>query len=382
MGCGAHIIQDGLSTALNILMPLIAQSFGLSLSDVGIVKAIKSAIETPLEILSGILSERVGERRLMAFGLLCSGIGYGALSYASSFSAIMFCLILFGVGSSFQHALSSAIISRAYSPAARKSALGIYNSSGDAGKLLFTGIFGLAIGYNIAWQSSVFSMGIIAIIFAAILLYILTRYQIGGAIIAHDAGDKKPSTKGWGILDKGNFAKLCLSVFFDTAVQTSFFVFIVFYIVEKGADIKIASLALVLTLIGGMFGKVGCGFLADKLGTSKAFILIKCCAASAIISLNFAGLAASFILLPILGMFLQGSTSITYGSIADLIDANKQSRGFAMVYTVSSGSAILGPLFFGYIGDFFGLNMTMSLMAATSIIAFIPILSYRPVITH
>jgi predicted MFS family arabinose efflux permease len=68
-------------------------------------------------------------------------------------------------------------------------------------------------------------------------------------------------------------------------------------------------------------------------------------------------------------VFLQGSTSITYGSVNDFVDGDRTSRAFAVIYSVSSLAGIAGPIFFGLIGDHLGLAATMSAMAVVSLLA-------------
>ena len=111
--CSVHAMQDGLTTTVNVLLPILAQAFGLSYAQVGVVKAANVAAMALLEIPSGLLSERFGARILLAFGLLIVGVGYLWLSLAAGFTAILFSLLLAGVGAAFQHTLSSAIISAA-----------------------------------------------------------------------------------------------------------------------------------------------------------------------------------------------------------------------------------------------------------------------------
>ena len=370
--CGAHAVQDGLGAALYILMPILAQAFGLSYAQVGMIRAANNCASTLFEVPSGVLAERFGERRLLVFGLICAGAGYLCLSSATGLWTILVSLLVLGTGGAFQHALSSSLVSNTFDVTQRRSALGIYNSSGDVGKLAFTGLFGLATGLGAAWQ------GVVAVFAMAVLLVALAVFYV----LRHaDAGGRRPGapkTKvhtepgGWGIHDRQGFAALCLTVFLDTAVQTGFLVFVVFVIADKGISTHMAAFAVVLTLIGGIFGKAGCGYLAQRIGVRNAFILAQCATAFGIVALVISAPLAAFVLLPLLGMFLQGSTSITYGSITDLFRSNRQSRGFAMIYTVSSLSAIAGPVVFGVLSDHSGLDAAMLAMALVSLLAIPP----------
>ena len=85
VSAGVHATQDGLTSTVYVLLPILAQSLGLSYAQVGTVRAVYSGMMWVLEIPAGILSERFGEQRLLVFGLIAAGLGYGILSTANSF---------------------------------------------------------------------------------------------------------------------------------------------------------------------------------------------------------------------------------------------------------------------------------------------------------
>ena len=137
--CGAHLIQDGLVALQYVLLPILAQAFGLSYTQVGFLRAVSSSAMTLLEIPAGVLAERFSEIRLLIFGLLCAGLGYLGVAFAVDFYLIVLGFLITGCGAAFQHSLASALISRSFDDVARRRSLGIYNAFGDVGKLAFTG---------------------------------------------------------------------------------------------------------------------------------------------------------------------------------------------------------------------------------------------------
>ena len=161
--CGAHIIQDGLAALQYVLLPILAQSFGLNYAQVGLLRALSNSATSALEIPSGILAERTGERRLVVLGLAAAGIGYLGVAVSSSFLLIAVFFFVTGIGGGFQHSLTSAVIVNSFNYIQRRRALGIYNASGDAGKLAFTGLFSLGSGAGFAWNTVVTVMGLVAI---------------------------------------------------------------------------------------------------------------------------------------------------------------------------------------------------------------------------
>ena len=152
-------------------------------------------------------------------------------------------------------------------------------------------------------------------------------------------------------------------VLLDLAVQDAFLVFIAFLMVAKNVPVGLAGFAVVLTLAGGIAGKFGCGLLAARLGPVRALVAVEIVSAIAILAVLAAPAMVAFCLLPLAGVVLQGSSSITYGTVGDLVDERRQSRGFALVYTLSSVAAITGPVAFGLVSDGFGLEAALVAMA-------------------
>ena len=112
--CTTHIVQNGMSSTIYVLLPILAQAFGFSYAQVGVLKGLKSLSQAALEICSGWMSERIGERRLIVVGLTLSGAGYFLLSIAPNTFLVAICLLVVGAGTALHHAPSSALIANSY----------------------------------------------------------------------------------------------------------------------------------------------------------------------------------------------------------------------------------------------------------------------------
>ena len=366
--CGIHVVQDGLIATMYVVFPLIAQTFGLSYAQVGVLRAVHTSAMSLLEIPSGLLAERCGERVLLSIGLGLAGLGYLSLSLAATMEAITASLLVAGIGAAFQHALSSSLISSSYVDGVPRRALGTYNSAGDVGKLLFTGAFSLILGFGLGWQQVVMGYGVIALLGGALVGVLLLWLGVGRAQARSDGGAAR--ARGWGVRDRRAFGALTLIVFLDIGVQSGFLTFLAFLMLEKQVATGLAALAVVLTLAGGIVGKFGCGFLADRLGVRRSLIVVELATALALVAVAYAPALLTLCLLPLLGMVLQGSSSITYATVSDLVERHRHARAFAMVYSVSGAAAIAAPVAFGALGDRVGLVPTMLCMA---IVVLLPI---------
>ncbi|MEZ5931180.1 MAG: MFS transporter [Alphaproteobacteria bacterium] len=381
VGCTAHAVQDGLTAATYVLLPILSQAFGFTYAQAGLVKGLKSLTQAVLEMYSGILAERIGEGRTLVFGLILSGLGYASLAAASHPSLVMACLLIVGAGTAFQHSPSSALVSTAYAEGGRRGALGLYNSSGDVGKLGFSAFFSLAAGAGLAWQQISIVFGLTAILAAAAVALATRRLRprpTGGS-------DRRPERRqgddvGWGVLSWRAFGTLLVVISIDNLVQAGVLVFIAFLMIAKGLPLYLATMATVALLTGGVFGKAGCGYLAEHLGVRPAFALVQLLTCLGLVAVVMAPAWLAFILLLPLGVVAQGSTSITYGLVADLIHPRRMARGYAIMYSLTSFAAAIGPWLFGLVGDRFGIETAMLVMAAAALLA-VPPIALFPAVT-
>lgn len=360
--CGAHLIQDGLVALQYVLLPILAQTFGLNYTQVGFLRALSNSAMTLLEIPAGVLAERIGEGRLLVFGLLCAGLGYLTVALAFDFYLIGIGFLIAGSGAAFQHSLSSALISKSFDDAGRRRSLGLYNAFGDFGKLTFTGVFSLAIGAGIAWNLIVMLLCLATVGFAILLLLMKLRPQHGETLAA--TAERAGDSSKWGIRNPRSFGGLCVTVFLDTLAQSVFLTFISFLLLEKGASEALASFAVVLALAGGMVGKFVCGYLAVRYGDRKAFRLLQLMTIAGLVLLVPLPGVAVLVLLPLVGIAVQGSTTVTYGALSDFIHRDRQARGYAIVYTLSALSAVVGPVVFGWLADLHGVGTSLLVLAA------------------
>ena len=66
----------------------------------------------------------------------------------------------------------------------------------------------------------------------------------------------------------------------------------------------------------------------------------------------------AFVLLPFLGIALNGTSSVLYATVAEFVDARRHSRGFGLFMTMTIGASALSPTIFGVISDLNGVPAT------------------------
>ncbi|MGE5465776.1 MAG: MFS transporter [Methanocella sp.] len=358
--CAAHTLHDGLSDVTYVLLPLLAQTFGLSLGQVGLIRAAHRTAMASFQIPAGLVAERWGERNLLALGTLVAGLAFLALSRADGYTFILAALFLAGMGSAVQHPLCSTIISHAYPDAGRRAALGTYNFFGDVGKFAFGGMVSLLLLAGIGWQAPVAAFGVIGLATAAAVVMLVADTQ---AQRAHDAASANaPRTRGWGIRSPRGFAALCCVEILDSSTRTGFLTFIAFLLIAKGVPSGWAVLAVPLVLVGGMAGKLACGFLAERVGIIRTVVLTECATGLGILATLVLPGYAALVLLPLIGVALNGTSSVLYATIGDLVERDRLPRAFGLFYTLGSLCGIAAPLGYGVLGDHLGLRTVLAIV--------------------
>ena len=354
-------MHDGLSSSVYVLLPILAQHFSLGFSQIGLIRAVYTGAMWLLEIPAGILSERLGERRLLVLGIIGSGIGFFAVSFTDGYYGVLLALFVAGCGAAFQHSLCSSLISKSFGEPERRIALGSYNASGDTGKLAFTLVASLLLGIGVGWQTITLGYGLLAVA-VALTIWILLGAKSAGILSAIKLKEIAGSN-GWGIKDRLGFTNLAAIVFLDSLIQDGFLVFITFVMIEKQVSTGLVAFAVAATLSGGICGKYAGGLLAARIGVIRSIVLFELLTAIGIMLVFYAPGNISFFLLPLVGVFLQGSSSITYGTVSNLVHTKQQSRGFSIIYTIANSASFVGPAIFGLIIDFLGFKVMMMIMA-------------------
>jgi len=227
--CSAvHTLHDGLSDITYVLLPILAQTFNLSLAQVGLIRAAHRAAMATFQIPAGLVAERFGERNLLAFGTACAGLAFLMIA--------------------------------------------------------------------------------------------------------------KGLPEGW------------------------------------------AALSVPLILIGGMAGKLACGFLAERIGIIRTVVITEIATGCGILATLALPNLAAFALLPLIGIALNGTSSVLYATIGDLVDKARLPRAFGLFYTLGSACGIAAPLGYGVLGDRAGIETAIALVGSVVFLTVPLALMLRPAV--
>ena len=122
----------------------------------------------------------------------------------------------------------------------------------------------------------------------------------------------------------------------------------------KGAATPTIGLALTLIFAGGAAGKLVCGLLGARLGVLRAVLLTEIATALGIFALAPLPLAGALACLPLIGVALNGTSSVLYGTVPELVTPARRERAFGLFYTGTIGGGAIAPVLYGMVGDAIG----------------------------
>jgi MFS family permease len=357
---GAHFLHDGFSDVLYVLLPLWAAEFGLTFAQVGFIRTTYTGGMALFQIPAGVLAERWGERRLLAAGTAITALGFVAAGFAGGFAGLLGVLLVAGLGSGVQHPLSSSLVSKAYETGRRRAALGMYNFSGDLGKVAVPAVVALAAGVA-GWRAAGAGYGVLGLLVALVLLVVLIRLDAG----APDGVSQTSAAQaqGWGIRDPRGFSALAAIGMIDNATRTGFLTFLPFALMGKGLGVGGVGGALALVFAGGAAGKFSCGLLAERIGVIRTVVVTEAATALGIVTVLAAPLPVALIALVPIGIALNGTSTVLYGTVADLVMPERRTRAYGLYYTLAVGASSLSPSIYGVVSDLAGVPTTLGFVA-------------------
>jgi FSR family fosmidomycin resistance protein-like MFS transporter len=351
----AHALHDGYTDLIYVLLPVWQAEFALGYGMLAVVRGLYAGAMAALQLPAGLLAERFGGRSILVAGTALAAIGFGIAGLSGGLVGLCLGLCLSGAGSSTQHPIASTAVARAYGEDSREP-LGVYNFTGDLGKAAFPPLTALLLTM-MSWRASLWVIALIGLAVAVVIALLMPRI----AFKAQDEASKHEK------VDRNGFWTLFTMGVLDSAVRMALLTFLPFLLQAKGASLPVIGFALAAVFIGGAAGKFGCGPLGKRFGMLHTVILTEVSTALLILLVLGAPLSVALALMPVLGFMLNGTSSVLYGTVPELVRPHQTARAFALFYTGTIGSGAVTPILYGFAGDFLGAQWATVATAVTAL---------------
>ena len=365
--CLTHALHDGYTDGLYAFLPVWQAQFGLSYAALAVVRALYFGTMGGMQIPADRALRGLSPRTALILSTVAAAAGLLIMALPFGFAGLCVGLIVAGIGSSIQHPRGSMLVTDSYGTASRRP-LGIYNFSGDLGKAALPALVAVLLPI-FAWRSVLGLMAMLGIV----LVVALVSLAPSASVTRNVTGEATPGD-GRG---RGGFRILTTIGALDTATRMGYLLFLPFLIHGQGGGLPTVGVALALLFIGGAFGKATCAWLGEWLGVVGSVMVTEAATALLIAATLFTPLTPTLILLPFLGIVLNGTSSVLYGTVPELSDGDT-GRAFAVFYTSVIGTGGLAPILYGAIADHSSRMIGVLASAATAALIVPLVLALRP----
>ena len=375
VACGAHALHDGYTDLIYVMLPIWQNEFGLGLGVLGLMKTVFSGTLASLQIPAGVLAERWGAPIVLAIGTALVGLGYCLAGVSGGVATLVAALFVGGAGASTQHPLASTLIAHTFAGPRSLKALGTYNFTGDIGKMTVPAAASLLF-VLLPWREVLVLLGGLGAVGAVIIYVLIPRFAAKVAPRKSEASAACSSR-----LSQFSFPLLLSVGVIDSATRMAFLTFLPFVLTAKGASLPTVGLALTLVFAGGAAGKLVCAFIGAHIGAVATVWLTEAVTALGIAATVPLSLEGVLGLLPLIGVALNGTSSVLYGSVPELVPPARRQRAFGIFYTGTIGAGAVSPALYGSLGDALGVPATLFVVAAVVLLTLPITLALRPALS-
>ena len=373
VACGAHALHDGYTDLIYVMLPIWQHEFALGYAALGLMKTVFSGTLASFQMPSTFLAERFGAPLVLALGTALAGVGYCLAGLSQGVPMLAAALFIGGLGASVQHPLASSLIAQVFAGPRSLKALGTYNFAGDIGKMTVPAAASLLI-VILPWREALAMLGGVGVLAAVVVFVMMPRVRAETAAPA-----KSNDGSVAAVVPRGHGFPLLLSVgVIDSATRMAFLTFLPFVLTAKGASLPTIGIALTLVFAGGAAGKLVCAFIGARIGAVATVWLTETVTALGIVGLLPLPLDATLVLLPLVGIALNGTSSVLYGTVPELVTPAKRSRAFGIFYTGTIGAGAVSPALYGLLGDAVGVPTALMVVAGVVLITLPLTLALRP----
>ncbi|WP_458190686.1 MFS transporter [Haladaptatus sp. NG-WS-4] len=395
----AHAVNEFYSVALPPILPLLVNDFAISYGEAGVLLTVFFATYSIFQLPAGVLADRIGQRWLLAAGMVMLSLGILIAATAQDYWTLIVAEIIAGVGGSTYHPAGMSLISDLESGDTEGKAMGIHGLGGVVGTALAPALVG-GLAALVDWRLALMVSAAVGVAYALIFLTLFhdinptentPAIEPDGGADTNKVSERTKDNSGshWSNptalisvpLERWVAVLFLANLAIATelgAVRT----FITSYLVEHvGLTTTVANGIFFAMLVGAGASSLGTGALADTvdrrtLGFVAMAISTIALGATALVPPIPIALFGWFFLL---GIVMWAALPTMNAITSEYSERSFSGSLFGVMLTAGSLGGAVGPLLFGVVAERFGMGAAFPLVASVSAIGTVAFLAMRRV---
>jgi MFS family permease len=326
-------------------------------------------------LIFGWVADRFGRARALMGTIIIFSLASLGAATSQSVLQLLFWRTVLGIGMGGEWASGAVLVSETWPAHLRNKAISIMQSGWAIGYIMAAVLAALILPRfgNEGWRW-LFLVGVLPALFT---LWVRRNVRESQSWRARAATPKAHENPFKVIFGPGLLSRTILVVLLGGAVQFAYFglffwlpPFLARPVEQGGAGMGVVGSLqwIVLMQIGAYFGYLTFGFIADRLGRRRTFVLFMI--AAAIIAPVYGRLAATsptalLVLSPLLGYFGHGYFSMFGGFVAELYPTEVRATGQGTSYNLGRTLGAFAPYTVGVIATWPGVGIGLALTSTS-----------------
>jgi len=363
--CVAIFFIDASGASTVPLYPFFAKSLGASVSLIGAIASSTGLTTVLLSIPIGSMSDRLGRKKIMLFGIACSALTPLLYSLASEPLHLLPARIIQGVAMGSTFSMGFIYVTEIAPKARRGIAQGLFLTSMGLGFTVGPLVGGMAaktVGYSLAFY---IGAGLAICGFVALLFVPEKR-------IDSTRSPRSPFEGFRGLVGNPRILAAGVANFFNSMIFSTIMIFFPLYGISIGLDESQVGMGLTVRGLASTVTRIPVGMVISRLGMLNMMALGL--GASAVMILSIPAFDALVLLSVILG--LQG---ISYGIyltsaniyVTEVAPEGMEGASMGVFSTFANISGIVSPIVLGAVAEAWGINTTFRVSFALAVVGLV-----------
>ena len=343
----------------------LREEFDLNLQQLGLIASIPSLASAILAIPVGLLSDRIGPKKMLLMSFGFAGVGAVLAGTASTPLMLIVAVSLIYINTSIYHPASYAATAKMFKPEDRAKAMGLHGAGGTLGHAMGPLSVSLLVGL-LAWQwRQVYLFLAVPMIVGILMVYKLPDSE-------DEEKEEKQEVKTTG--EKFLTTSLIMFLAYQATrmiASSMMNTFLVLYLQDvRGMSLTVSTfLQSTNTLTGLVFAPIG-GYLAAKYG-DKQWLQVSLLAAFTVLAVAFQ-IPNNSLFMGLYVLYGVGNTLGMAGRsaiMARLTPSGQRGLGYALFFLPGSIIGAIAPFVAGYVADIMGFQTIFNVAVVVNFVA-------------